>query len=81
MSQKTFRLRIDPGACDGFGYCAELLPEFVTQDEWGFPVLALEPVPFKLVALARQCVKACPRNALFLDRLTIEQGAARHGRR
>lgn len=23
--------------CDGFGYCAEILPEVLSLDEWGFP--------------------------------------------
>ena len=32
-------LRVDPVACDAFGYCAELLPERVTLDEWGYPVV------------------------------------------
>jgi ferredoxin len=71
MSRKTFRLRLDPAACDGFGYCAELFPEFITRDEWGFPVIAVEPVPPKFVALGRQCVKACPRSALFLEGVAV----------
>ena len=29
------RLRVDPVACDGFGHCAELAPEFIALDEWG----------------------------------------------
>ena len=31
------RLKVDPIACDGHGLCAELLPELVTLDDWGFP--------------------------------------------
>ena len=30
---------VDPIACDGFGHCAELAPELVGLDEWGYPVL------------------------------------------
>ena len=71
MTKKSFRLRVDPAACDGFGYCAELLPELIARDEWGFPVLAVEPVPNKFVALGRQCVKACPRSALFLEGVAV----------
>ena len=77
MSGKSFRLRLDPAACDGFGYCAELLPELITRDEWGFPLIAEQPVPSKLVTFGRQCVQACPRNALFLETVQLERGRGR----
>ena len=32
------RLHVDWTRCDGHGSCAELLPELLTVDEWGFPV-------------------------------------------
>ena len=59
-------LRVDPVACDGFGYCAELLPELIGLDEWGFPVVADAPVPPSLLDLARRAVADCPRRALLL---------------
>jgi ferredoxin len=31
---------VDWVACDGRGLCAELLPERITQDEWGYPVFS-----------------------------------------
>ena len=31
------RITIDPVACDAYGYCAELLPEAISLDEWGYP--------------------------------------------
>ena len=34
-------LVVDRIACDGFGMCAELLPELIELDDWGCPVLAL----------------------------------------
>ena len=34
------QLRVDPTACTGHGLCAELLPELITLDEWGYPILA-----------------------------------------
>ncbi len=40
MSQDVRRLRVNPVACTGHGVCAELLPELVTLDEWGYPVIA-----------------------------------------
>lgn len=59
-------LRVDPIACDGYGYCAELLPELIALDEWGFPRLADQPVPPALMDLARRAVADCPRRALVL---------------
>jgi ferredoxin len=31
-------LAIDWTACDGRGWCIELLPELLTQDRWGYPI-------------------------------------------
>jgi ferredoxin len=61
-------LRVDRIACSGHGVCAELLPELVTLDEWGYPVLAPGPVPPDLVRHARRGVSACPALALTLAR-------------
>ncbi|GEM_PF-779872 len=69
VTATTVRLRVDPIACDAFGYCVELLPEIVGLDEWGFPVLDDGPVPAYLVELARRAVRDCPRRALLLERL------------
>ena len=38
------RLRVDPVACDAYGFCAELLPERITVDEWGYPIVDGTPV-------------------------------------
>ena len=35
----TLWLRIDPTACTGHGVCADLLPERIQLDEWGFPII------------------------------------------
>lgn len=61
------RLRVDPVACDAFGYCAELLPELIWLDEWGYPVIDDAPVPAPLSEVARAAVRACPRKALALQ--------------
>jgi ferredoxin len=66
----TIRLRVDPVACDGFGYCAELLPEIVDIDEWGYPIITTEAIPSHLSALARRAVRDCPRRALLIERIT-----------
>lgn len=62
----TASLRVDPIACSGHGICAVLLPELVTLDEWGYPVLAGGPVPAHLVREARKAVAGCPALALRL---------------
>ncbi|HEY3957597.1 MAG TPA: ferredoxin [Streptosporangiaceae bacterium] len=62
------RLRVDPVACSGHGLCAELLPERVSMDEWGYPVVSAEPVPPALDQLARRAVADCPALALLLER-------------
>jgi ferredoxin len=61
------RLRVNPISCVAHGLCAELLPELVELDEWGYPVIDRAPVPVGLVAQARRVVAACPALALRLD--------------
>jgi ferredoxin len=60
------RLRVDPIACDAFGYCAELVPELVTLDDWGYPIVVDRDIPPALLAAVRSAVAACPRRALTL---------------
>ena len=60
------RLSVDWIACDGRGLCAELAPELVEQDEWGFPVVTRSEVPAGLVKVARRAVRDCPVMALRL---------------
>ncbi len=62
----TERLRVDPIGCVGHGLCAELAPELVTLDEWGYPILAAGPVPAELRPHVRRAVAACPALALRL---------------
>lgn len=64
----TLRLRIDPTACTGHGVCADLLPERIQLDEWGFPIIEPE-VPPGLAGLARRAVRGCPVLALRLQRI------------
>jgi len=40
----SFVLKVNPILCDGFGHCHELAPELVDVDEWGYPIVATEPV-------------------------------------
>lgn len=60
------RLAVDPIACTGHGLCAELLPEGVRLDEWGYPLVAAGDVPRDLLRQARRAAAACPVRALRL---------------
>lgn len=62
------RLTVDRIACDGRGLCAELLPELVVLDEWGYPILVGPDVPDELLSEARRAVTACPVLALRIER-------------
>jgi ferredoxin len=62
-------IMVNPIACEAYGYCAELLPELVSLDEWGYPVVEGGPVPAHLVALARRAARECPRRAFVLERV------------
>ena len=65
MNEST--IRMNPAACDGFGFCCEILPEMIQRDEWGFPILADGAVPKDLRRAAEQAVAFCPRRALRLE--------------
>jgi ferredoxin len=61
------RLRVDPVACDGNGLCAELFPERITLDDWGYPIVDQAPIGPDLLPHARRAVSACPLLALRLE--------------
>ena len=67
------RLRVDPIACDGRGLCAEVLPELITLDDWGFPIIRDGEVPRGLMAAAGEAIRLCPLLALRLDRPGCER--------
>jgi ferredoxin len=59
-------LRVDPIVCEGHGLCAELFPERISLDDWGYPIVDPEPIPRSLGGHARRAVAACPVLALRL---------------
>lgn len=67
-------LTVNPIACDAHGVCADLLPELVTKDPWGYPLIAPGPVPAELAGHARRAVAACPTLALKLGRASRAAG-------
>ena len=60
-------LKVDPIGCTAHGLCAELMPELIRLDDWGYPIIKDGPVPVKLLELARRTVTACPALALRID--------------
>ena len=57
---------VDRIRCDGYGSCAELLPEMIDLDDWGYPILRPGAIPEDLLPLARMAVDTCPVLALRL---------------
>ena len=62
------QLKVDRIACDGYGMCAELLPELIDLDDWGYPMIRDGGVPEALLDHARRAVAVCPVLALRLAR-------------
>jgi ferredoxin len=61
------RVLVNPILCTGYGYCAEIVPELISLDDWGFPIVHSRPISDeRLVHLARRAVATCPRLALLL---------------
>ena len=67
------RLRVNPILCNGFGYCAEIVPELISLDDWGFPIVRQDSIPNEdLLHLARRAVATCPQVALLLEEFVTE---------
>ncbi len=61
-------LRVNPIACDAHGLCAELLPEMIALDDWGYPIIDERPIPPGLLEHAQRATAACPTLALLIKR-------------
>ena len=61
------RLLVNPIRCTGHGVCAELVPELIEMDHWGYPLLSPAALPDELVPHARRAVASCPALALLID--------------
>lgn len=64
----TWHLRVNPITCKGHGLCAELIPEMIILDDWGYPMVDRTAVPAHLLDHARRAVAMCPTLALVLER-------------
>jgi ferredoxin len=65
---RELTLAVDRIKCDGRGLCAELLPELICLDDWGYPILATGAIPEHLLPLAQRAVEDCPVLAIALRR-------------
>jgi len=69
----SYELRVNPIACDGHGLCAELLPEIIELDPWGYPIVISAEVPRGLAEHAKRAAAACPTLALLVGKATGER--------
>ncbi len=65
-----YRLRVNPITCTGHGLCAELLPEIIELDPWGYPILSSSAVPAGVMEHAKRAVDTCPTLALLMEEVT-----------
>lgn len=60
-------LRVNPITCEAHGLCAELIPERIHLDSWGYPVIDETPIQGDLAGHAKRAVDSCPTMALLLE--------------
>ena len=65
---EVLALAIDRIRCDGRGMCAEILPEMIKLDRWGYPIVQRGSIAENLVPHARRAVNDCPVLATAADR-------------
>jgi ferredoxin len=70
-------VRVNSIACQAHGMCAELLPERITLDEWGYPIVDKAPLQDWQVEHANRAARACPTFALLVDRARAPSQLAR----
>jgi ferredoxin len=66
--KEQLRLRVDPIGCTGHGICAELLPELIRLDDWGYPIIKDVAIRAPLMDDVSRTIAACPALALRLQR-------------
>ena len=70
---KRFELVVDRIKCDGRGLCAEILPEMIRLDSWGYPIITPGAIPVHLMGLAQRAVDDCPVLAITLRRAEVQR--------
>jgi ferredoxin len=61
------KLAIDWTRCDGHGLCAAVLPERISRDDWGYPLIVSDVVGDVDIRSARRAVGLCPSLALRIS--------------
>jgi len=64
--EMSLRLKVNPIACEAHGMCAEVLPEMIVLDDWGYPIIDERPITPELLDHARRAAQACPTFALLI---------------
>ena len=67
MSRRD-ELVVDPIACSGYGLCAELFPEGIELDDWGYPMIRPEASDPRNAEHAQRAISSCPALALRIRR-------------
>jgi ferredoxin len=63
---EMIRAEVEPGRCEGFGFCEELAPEIFQVEDDGDVLILQDHVPEHLQAGAEAAVRACPVAAIRL---------------
>jgi ferredoxin len=72
MSERL-TIAVDRIKCDGHGVCADLLPEMIELDDWGYPMVRSGAIPTGAMPHARRAVSDCPTLALRLQALAARR--------
>lgn len=72
---------VNPIECAAHGMCAELLPERISLDDWGYPIIDGTALSADLLEHARRAAEACPTFALLLEVRERERERGRRPRR
>jgi ferredoxin len=49
--------------------CADLVPELIELDDWGYPIIRPDAIPKSVLPHAKRAVSGCPTLALRLQAL------------
>ncbi len=66
VARTKVHVTVNPIDCVAHGMCAELLPERISLDEWGYPIIDGRPLSEDEYRHAVRAAKSCPTLALLL---------------
>lgn len=70
------QLEIDWTRCAGHGLCAQVLPDAIHSDEWGYPLIRRGVFAGDELIYARRAVAVCPVLALRLANVDRSRAAS-----